>query len=108
MSYPHPMDDKTGFDATDAEMGLVPAKGCTCHPDDNPPVPCPRKYALTDCRMDAERFATCPHCCGEGEWDESRPQWDDPGYAVSVRCDECNGSGWVYAHSVLNRDGETE
>lgn len=23
MTYPHPMDDKTGFEATDAEMGLV-------------------------------------------------------------------------------------
>lgn len=26
---------------------------CTCHPDDNPPRPCPRKYALHECR-DAE------------------------------------------------------
>lgn len=25
-------------------------RACTCHPDDNPPVPCPRKYALTHCR----------------------------------------------------------
>lgn len=25
------------------------AKPCTCHPDDNPPVPCAQKYALTDC-----------------------------------------------------------
>jgi hypothetical protein len=24
---------------------------CTCHPDDNPPVPCEARYALTDCRM---------------------------------------------------------
>lgn len=23
MTYPHPMDDKTGFEATDTEMGLV-------------------------------------------------------------------------------------
>jgi hypothetical protein len=23
---------------------------CTCHPDDNPPIPCAHKYALTDCR----------------------------------------------------------
>jgi hypothetical protein len=27
---------------------------CTCHPDDNPPVPCARKYALTECRHAAE------------------------------------------------------
>ena len=26
---------------------------CTCHPDDNPPRPCPQKYALTDCRIAA-------------------------------------------------------
>ena len=24
---------------------------CTCHPDDKPPVPCARKYALTECRI---------------------------------------------------------
>lgn len=23
---------------------------CTCHPDDNPPVPCAQKYALNECR----------------------------------------------------------
>lgn len=23
---------------------------CTCHPDDNPPIPCARKYALSECR----------------------------------------------------------
>lgn len=26
---------------------------CTCHPDDNPPVPCPQKYALGECRAAA-------------------------------------------------------
>lgn len=34
---------------------------CTCHPDDNPPVPCPQKFALSECktaalRKDAERY----------------------------------------------------
>ena len=28
-------------------------RSCTCHPDDNPPVPCARKYALTECRKAA-------------------------------------------------------
>jgi hypothetical protein len=23
---------------------------CTCHPNDNPPVPCAKKYALTECK----------------------------------------------------------
>ncbi len=26
---------------------------CTCHPDDKPPRPCPRKYALEECRQAA-------------------------------------------------------
>ena len=30
------------------------ARPCTCHPDDNPPVPCPRKYALTECAADIQ------------------------------------------------------
>lgn len=25
-------------------------RACTCHPDDNPPSPCPRKFALGECR----------------------------------------------------------
>lgn len=25
-------------------------RGCTCHPDDNPPVPCAQRYALSECR----------------------------------------------------------
>lgn len=33
---------------------------CTCHPDDNPPVPCPRKYALTECRVAALIRAAAP------------------------------------------------
>jgi len=27
---------------------------CTCHPDDNPPKPCPRKFALRECREAAD------------------------------------------------------
>lgn len=29
------------------------ARPCTCHPDDNPPRPCPQKYALSECRRAA-------------------------------------------------------
>jgi hypothetical protein len=31
---------------------------CTCHPDDKPPVPCPRQFALRDCRRAALLTAT--------------------------------------------------
>jgi hypothetical protein len=29
--------------------GAVDARECTCHPDDNPPRPCPRKFAYNEC-----------------------------------------------------------
>lgn len=29
---------------------LSDSRPCTCHPDDNPPVPCAQKYALNECR----------------------------------------------------------
>lgn len=31
----------------------IDTRSCTCHPDDNPPVPCQRQFALTDCRQAA-------------------------------------------------------
>lgn len=31
---------------------------CTCHPDDNPPVPCAQKYALNECRAASEPTET--------------------------------------------------
>ena len=31
------------------------ARTCTCHPDDNPPVPCARQYAYHEC-VAAERL----------------------------------------------------
>ena len=34
-------------------VGEVTNRPCTCHPDDNPPVPCPKKYALDECRKAA-------------------------------------------------------
>lgn len=44
---------------------------CTCHPDDNPPKPCPRKYAYSEC-VEAAKAAesetvsgsVCPACGG--------------------------------------------
>ncbi len=32
-------------------------KPCTCHPDDKPPVPCAKMYALTECRASAYQHA---------------------------------------------------
>jgi hypothetical protein len=38
-----------------AEGAVADGRSCTCHPDDNPPRPCPKRYALDECREFAER-----------------------------------------------------
>lgn len=44
-------------DAARAAPSAGSARPCTCHPDDNPPVPCPRRYALSECRLAAAEAA---------------------------------------------------
>ncbi len=34
---------------------MIEIKPCTCHPDDLPPSPCARKYALDECRKAASQ-----------------------------------------------------
>ena len=41
------------MDALRATLDFPPCRPCTCHPEDNPPVPCQRKYALAECRAAA-------------------------------------------------------
>ena len=45
---------------------------CTCHPDDNPPKPCPKRYALQDCR--AAALAQQPAQGGDEHWRERYQQ----------------------------------
>lgn len=56
---------------------------CTCHPDDRPPVPCPRKYALTECRI-AALLAACIPFAAHG-WVDAELEDDN--------CKLANGSG---------------
>lgn len=48
-------DHVTGWVAPDQPAIMIMGNGphlpppCTCHPDDNPPRPCPRKYAYSEC-----------------------------------------------------------
>jgi hypothetical protein len=42
---------------SDEETYDMSDRPCTCHPDDNPPVPCPQKYALSECRAAAPKTA---------------------------------------------------
>lgn len=46
------------LDITLAAMSAQPeARPCTCHPSDSPPTPCPRRYALSECREAAQAEA---------------------------------------------------
>lgn len=45
---------------TDDELFGADAKPCTCHPDDNPPVPCAKQYALSECRSVADTAGAKP------------------------------------------------
>ena len=48
--------------------GEIQQRPCTCHPDDNPPVPCPRKYALEECRLAAQSYPSgAPSSAPQGE-----------------------------------------
>lgn len=40
------------------------ARPCTCHPDDNPPVPCARRYALAEC-LQADQQQPAANLLGE-------------------------------------------
>lgn len=47
-------------------------RACTCHPDDNPPTPCPQMFALTECRKAAQQrpdegHRKCAHCNDTGK-----------------------------------------
>lgn len=44
-----------------------------------------------------EQWDTCPDCGGEGVHERSRPQHDDPYFAVVETCKGCNGVGLVDA-----------
>jgi len=53
--YQRTIEALEGFEQ--AALASTQPRSCTCHPDDNPPRPCPRKYALNDCRA-AARLAS--------------------------------------------------
>lgn len=36
-----------------ADAAIAARGACTCHPDDDPPRPCPRKFGLAECRAAA-------------------------------------------------------
>jgi len=78
----------------------IPVRPCTCHPDDEPPKPCARKYALSECRAMQHtpgpwRVVRQNPSPTTGEWMISGAR---PGYLAEVR--DC-GSGDVRANAEL-------
>lgn len=50
------IEDALESDAALAAMGgQGEGRPCTCPPDDSPPSPCPRRYALSECRKAAQQ-----------------------------------------------------
>lgn len=50
---------------SDTQATANEVRACTCHPSDNPPQPCPQKYALTHCHAAAIAKALRHACITE-------------------------------------------
>lgn len=46
-------EDSQQMDYRNYPAKAEPPRGCSCHPDDFPPQPCPQKHALHDCQVAA-------------------------------------------------------
>jgi hypothetical protein len=73
-------------------------RSCTCHPDDNPPVPCAEKYASSECRKVSGNHHTimihdCPNCYGEGRSLGAPSKWGDGSPTDYGPCQVCGGTG---------------
>jgi hypothetical protein len=71
-------------------LGRTDDRACTCHPDDNPPQPCARKYALSECKTgrDSERLDFL-------QWLMTRTEFQSPrAGARAVDSDMHIGGGW--------------
>ena len=64
-------------------------KPCTCHPDDNPPVPCPHKYALNECRAAAAPSPKAPAASAQKEViTNETPKCPEGGFCTG-NCSHC-------------------
>lgn len=50
---------------------------CTCHPNDNPPKPCAKKYALSECEKDRKirnglSWVRAALDCKTWDWDDDQ------------------------------------
>ena len=54
---------------------MADPRTCTCHPGDNPPVPCARQYALDACRSTHEAVENLRRYATDNEFNQFT--WDD-------------------------------
>lgn len=59
-------------------------RSCTCHPDDNPPVPCQRKFALSECRAALRFQQLCSIASIEVDWLQQLVTGDDAMKQISA------------------------
>ena len=75
------------------------SRSCTCHPDDDPPVPCAQRYASSECRAAAPgnhhtiMIHECPNCHGDGRMYGAPSKWGDGHPSDLGPCQVCGGSG---------------
>ena len=81
-------DDATRRDVSRLSegLGLVPERACTCHPDDKPPQPCAKQYALAECNAMsyATALATALHAKHYPEVTQWRPLPDLLGVLTQI------------------------
>lgn len=82
-----------------AAFGLSAAdsRTCTCHPDDNPPKPCPRKFALRECRAAAGLTDMFPDGGTAGAKVASHPQ-------TACQAEQRGSAEWVCDCSTMRPD----
>lgn len=69
----------------DQEAKEIDTRTCTCHPDDNPPIPCPRKFALRECRRSAVLDETQRNIVAIKNRDQAPHETALLGYLMRVR-----------------------
>jgi hypothetical protein len=88
----HPLPPAPAGDAEET-------RACTCHPDDNPPRPCPRKFALNECRAAHAGDAVAGLV---GKWRAEAKDWREAAEIVPAR----NRSNWLSAADAKEADAD--
>lgn len=80
------LSDKETYDMSD--------RPCTCHPDDNPPVPCPQKFALSECKAATQGWKLVPV-------DPTMGMYDDWNAAAKNGLNDGFFGTWIAAYHAM-------